>query len=338
VIHVHAPAATSWNFSTGWYGDYVSQSVVNNMVDEGLKRLTGQSTVAAAWQALLPGYAAGNGIAIKVNFNNASCNDSDNIIDGLIEPINALIQGLKAMGVREQDIWVYDAVRPLPDRFRTRCPYSGVRFFDSGCGEEAATFSSSDPNAEVDFGNSNLTSRRITDVIIDASYLINMPIMKDHGISGVTLGFKNHFGTINQVMRAGNDNLHYYISPGDLQHYSSSYSPLVDIYQNPHIKNRTVLIVGDGLYGALGNTNVTPSPWQTFANAAPNSLFFATDPVAIDCVMMDVLYAEPGYHPFKGSGSDDYLKLAAAADLGVFERGDPWGSGYTKIDYQNIEL
>jgi hypothetical protein len=54
--------------------------------------------------------------------------------------------------------------------------------------------------------------------------------------------------------------------------------------------------------------------------------------------MMDVLYAEPGYHPFKGSGSDDYLKLAAAADLGVFERGDPWGSGYTKIDYQNIEL
>jgi hypothetical protein len=295
--------------------------------------------VAAAWRTLLTGYASGQAIAIKVNFNNCStsCSDADNIIDALIEPVNALVRGMKAMGVREEDIWVYDAVRRLPDRFRSRCLYSGVHFFDrSGAGcAEPASFSSNDPNAEVNFAHPSLTPRRLTDVVINATYLINVPIMKDHGIAGVTLGFKNHFGSIDQISGPGNDHLHYYIDPGDSR-YRPGYSPLVDIYVSPHIQDKTVLVVGDGLYGALVNTNVKPSRWSTFENDAPNSLFFAVDPVAIDCVMLDILDAEPVYHP-RGS-TDDYLKLAARAGLGIFERGQPWGSGYSQIDYQKIQL
>lgn len=348
VVHVYAPghddppvpAATSWDFATGWYGDYVNQSVVNDMMDEGLKQLTGQSTVAAAWQTLLPGYAPGKAIAVKVNFNNAgSCTDSDNIIDALIEPINALVRGMKEIGVQEEDVWVFDASRKLPDRFRTRCFYSNVRFFEGGyviCGERA-TFNSSDPNAEVSFDHPNLTARRITDVVVDATYLINMPIMKDHGIAGVTLGFKNHLGTIDRIKGSGDDDLHCYFCPGDSR-YSSNYNPLVDIYLNPHIRDKTALIVGDGLYGSLTNTNLVPRRWSTFGDDAPNSLFLAVDPVAIDCVMFDILDAEPVYHPRWSGKDNDYLELAASAGLGVFERGDPWGSGYSQIDYQKIEL
>jgi hypothetical protein len=341
VVHVHGPDATSWDFSTGWYGDYVNQSVVNDMADEGLKQLTGQPTVAAAWQTLLPGYASGKAIAMKVNFNNShwDCADSDNEIDALVEPVNALIRGIKEIGVQEEDIWVYDALRALPDRFRTRCPYPNVRFFDAyGSCAEPATFNSGDPDAEVNFSHPSLTARRLTDVVINATYLINVPILKDHGIAAVTLGFKNHFGTINVIIRSGDDNLHYYISPGS-SHYSSSYDPQVDIYLNPHIQNKTVLTVGDGLYGAVGaSTNTSPpSQWSTFGDDAPNSLFFAVDPVAMDCVMFDILDAEPGYHPQR-NGGDNYLKLAAGAGLGVFERGDPWGSGYNQIDYLKIEL
>jgi hypothetical protein len=50
--------------------------------------------------------------------------------------------------------------------------------------------------------------------------------------------------------------------------------------------------------------------------------------------MCDLLDAEVGI-------SDEayyYLQLAAAAGLGVFERGDPWDSGYSTIDYVKIEL
>ncbi len=336
VIHLHSTTATSWNFSSGWYGDYVNQSKVTEMVDRGVKEVTGQSTVAAAWSALLPGYAAGKGIAIKVNFNNAQgCSDGDNIIDGLMEPVNALISGMKAAGVREQDIWIYDAIRPIPARFRNRCTAANVHFVDRECAE-TATFVSTDPHASVTFANSSLQARHLADVLINASYLINMPIIKDHGISGVTLGFKNHFGSIKYVIGAGADNLHDFIDPNSSA-FHANYNPLVEINQNTHIRDKTILIVGDGLYGALGNTNVVPTRWQTFGNAACNSLFFSRDPVAMDCVMMDLLYAENGSQP--GSDHvDDYLKLAAAAGLGIYEHGQPWGSGYTNINYARINI
>ena len=38
------------------------------------------------------------------------------------------------------------------------------------------------------------------------------------------------------------------------------------------------------------------------------------------------------------AGADNYLRLANLAGMGVFERGDPWGSGYTSINYQRIEI
>jgi hypothetical protein len=306
------------------------------MVDRGLLELTAQSTVAAAWSTLLPGYAAGKGIAIKVNFNNSNgCSDGDTIIDGLVEPVNALIRGMLLSGVREQDIWIYDALRPIPARFRNRCAYASVHFVDRECAE-TATFDSADPHASVSFGNSNLKSRHLADVLINATYLINMPIIKDHGISGVTLGFKNHFGTLKYVIGAGADNLHDFIDPSHSA-FSANYNPLVEINQNPHIRGKTILVVGDGLYGALGNTNVVPTRWQTFGNAACNSLFFARDPVAIDCVMMDLLYAEHNMQP-GNDHVDDYLKLAAAAGLGVFEHGQPGGAGYTRLKYTRINL
>ncbi len=336
VIHLHSTTATSWNFSTGWYGDYVNQNKVNEMVDRGVKELTGQSTVAAAWQSLLPGYTPGKGIAIKVNFNNSNgCADADNIIDALIEPVNSLVAGMKLIGVREQDIWIYDALRPLPARFRNRCTAPGVHFVASDCAE-TATFDSTAPQAAATFDNPSLQPRHLADVLVNASYLINMPIIKEHGIPGVTLGFKNHFGSIQYVMGQGADNLHDFIEPTNPV-YSANYNPLVELNQNTHIRDKTVLIVGDGLYGGLINTNVVPTRWQSFGDAACNSLFFARDPVAMDCVMMDLLYAEYNAQP-GNDHVDDYLKLAAAAGLGVFEHGEPWGIGYTHIDYARINL
>ncbi len=337
VVHVRDENATSWDFSTGWYGDYVNQEVVNAMVDEGVRQLTGQQSVSEAWHVLVPEYVPGRGIAIKVNLNNASwANAENNVIDAIMEPVNALVRSLVLSGVRENDVWVYDASRPIPDRFRLRCAYPGVRFFDNGAYAESAGFSRTHPDAKVIFGHSSLTDRHITDVLVEATYLINMPIVKDHGISNVTLGFKNHFGSIDTIVRAGEDNLHSYISPGD-PHYSSRYSPFLDLYQNAHIRTKTVLTVGDGLYAAVGNTNVAPSRWSTFGDAAPNSLFFATDCVAVDCVMLDMLDAEPTYHP-RPAGTDDYLVLAAEAGLGTYERGDFWGVGYGEITYVRMDL
>ena len=330
VVHVHSTQATNWDFSTGYYGDYVDQDVVNSMVDQGVMELTGTSTVANAWRALIPNYVSGEAIAIKVNFNNAqSCDDSDNEIDALIHPVNAVVRGLKQIGVAEEDIWVYEAVRNIPNRFVNGCLYSGVQFF-GGC-RQSEGWNSNDPNAVVSFNppsGPTPPSVRIPDVLINATYLINMPILKTHDSAGVSLSFKNHFGTINNP-----GGLHDYIFPG-WSKFNTQYSPLVDIYQNPHVGAKTVLTVGDGLFGAPAGYTAPPVRWTTFDDAAANSLFFANDPVAIDSVMYDFLAAETTIMDH----ADSYLSAAEAAGLGIFEHGDPWDSGYSRIEYVRIDI
>ena len=152
--------------------------------------------------------------------------------------------------------------------------------------------------------------------------------MKLHSFTGWSCAFKNHYGTTVKPSK-----LHPYSSlEGD--YYTADYSPFIDIYNNPHIGGKTILTVADGLFAAF-NRHFPPKVWETFGNDYPKSLLFSTDPVAIDCVMGDLLTTEkPTVDPRAG----DYLVLAANAGLGVHERGDPWGSGYSSIDYQKFEL
>ncbi len=354
VVHVHDTDATAWDGS-GWYGNAVNQTVVGGMLQQGLQDLTGKSAWADIWNDLFSqvqpsGYQVGQKIAIKVNFNNSSqgCDDSDNVIDALPQPVNALVAGLVGAGVDQNDIWIYDATvsgRIIPDRFRTPIlsSYSAVQFYGSdACTGVNPVSHGGHPSLTVQFNDpsGNLSDRLLTDILYNATYLINMPIIKRHGIHPVTLGFKNHFGSLNNIIRAGNDDLHSYISPTNAL-YSPTYSPMVDIFQNPNIKDKTILTVGDALYGAFGATFEPPTSWNSFGDA-PNSLLFAKDAVAIDCVMIDLLVAEG----WVGDNAYHYLFVAQDAGLGTCEGtldnpgGDPWqtpyGSGYSKIDYRRV--
>ena len=333
VVHVHAADATNWDFASEWYGDAVDQERVDAMMALGLTTLTDTTSIPEAWAVLLPDYQPGEKIAVKVNLNNASCPDTDNVIDALIEPVNALIGSLVLAGVHEEDVWVYDAIRAMPARFYSRRQYTQARYFDSaGCADEVASFEYMDDSLRVAFTHPAMqTVRFLTDLLYQATYVINMPILKRHGTHPVTLGFKNHFGSLNNLGGGGDDNPHFYISPTNSR-YDPDHSPLVDIYANSNIAGKTVLTVGDGLFGAPVVAGV-PIPWSSFGDQAPNSLLFARDPVAIDCVMCDLLRAEW----YVGDAAYDYLSLAEQRGLGVFERGEPWGAGYNLLDYIRVE-
>jgi uncharacterized protein (DUF362 family) len=332
VVHVYCPQATDWDFSSGWWGDHVSQGVVSEMVDRGVMELTGRRTRGDAWRALIPSYTPGQRVAIKVNFNNAtSQDDSDNVIDALIEPVNAVVAGLKEIGVAESDVWVYDAVRAIPNRFQSGCDYPGVQF-SGGWGTNHQGFSATERvTFDTPSGSPSLANQRISNVLVNADYLINMPIMKKHCCAWVTLSFKNHFGSIENCAA-----LHGHTFPYE-DNYTSSYNPLVDIYKNQHFSGKTVLTIADGLYGSKGDQSSIPQPWTTFDNDAPNSLFFSQDPVAIDSVMYDFLHAEAGVQDH----GDDYLALAADAGLGVFEHrasdAPPREEWYDEIDYVYVD-
>jgi hypothetical protein len=97
-----------------------------------------------------------------------------------------------------------------------------------------------------------------------------------------------------------------------------------------------VLTIGDGLYGDRKSNANVPERWPVFGNDAPNSLFFSRDPVAVDCVMVDILADAGAVY----SNADDYMRLAADAGLGTYERGDrstPGNPVYQVIDYVRME-
>lgn len=344
VVSVYDPEATNWTYCTTgcpYYGDdvYVDQNVVDEMIERGVMELTGTGSVADAWSAILPDYQVGEKIAIKVNFNTGnSYDDNDAMIDEIPQPINSIIRGLKLIGVQESDIWIYDASRYIPDRFRTRIHFPDVKYFDhygTRAGVTLATFNSSDPSAWIDFSGTGYTgSHKVSDVLVNATYLINVPVFKRHGGAGITLSLKNHLGTVDGFYTGQQNNMHdYFFLSGS--HYSSSSNPLVNINSNQHIKNKTILIIGDALYGSWPENYQPPSKWNSFGLDSPNMMFFSSDPVAVDSVMYDYLRREGSFN----AKSEDILILAANAGLGVHER---WNNNfdrkYSNIDYIEINM
>lgn len=335
VIHVHGESATHWSGESAFW-EHVDQQVVNEMVARGVMALTRTATVADAWRALLPLYQPGQGIAVKVNFNSTlHCNDVKSI-GALSQLVNAVVVGLEQIGVTRSDVWVYDATRALPDWF-VGGGLEGVRYFDrsprgvcrnpAGFSQNAASQIAFYPPPGV-----SVPAEYVTDVVMNAAYLINMPIMKGgHPLAGVTLGFKNHLGTIQDPY-----GLHTLL---DVVHrppgYRTDYNPMVDLLRSPLVGGKTVLTIGDGLF-ASKTVDGPPTPWATFEGKVPNSLFFSRDPVAVDCVMHDFLLAEPGTNV--PDGANQYLRLAMEAGLGVFESVNPHTTPYEQVDYVRVEV
>ncbi|MBI5301167.1 MAG: DUF362 domain-containing protein [Chloroflexi bacterium] len=324
VIHVHDTRATTWSGQPK-YWTFVNQDVVNEMVERGVMTLTNRATVADAWRALLPSYQSGQGIALKVNF----ANGGNGNLDAVVETLNAIVRGLQMIGVQANDVWVFDATHVIPERYVNGCAFTGIRFFDTG-GHERASFDSTAPDAKIVFAPPAevmpLPTIKLTDVLVNATYVINLPIFKGHKSgAGITLGFKNHLGSTN--LPSG---FHPYIFPAGAR-FRTDYNPLVDLYRMSSIRAKTVLTIADGLFTG-DDWNSPAKLMRTFGNQTPNSLFFATDPVALDSVLCDLLDAEWGALP----NADNYLRLASELGLGVFERGDPWGAGYTRIDYRKM--
>ncbi len=357
VVHVRAANATNWT-GGGYFYNGVNQSVVDNMVQTGLQNLTGKSTWPDIWSQLFGrvhagGYAPGQKIAIKVNLNNSyNCYSHSNVIDALPQPLLGLIRGMVAAGVQPGDITIYDSIKTIPSYLRDPivAAYPGVQFVGTnGCPGTIAPGHGKNISLAVTFSDPNhyLQTRYLANVLYDATYVVNMPILKRHSGDDaipVTLGFKTHFGSINRIGgNTGIDDLHQYVSVTGSQ-YRSSYNPLPDIYANPNLKNKTVLTLGDGLFGAFGVGETAQISWSIFGGPA-NSLFFATDPVAADCVMVDHIVAQgllSKAHVY------DYLLYAQRIGLGICQGNSsnpggnplqlPYGSGYTDIEYVRVNL
>jgi hypothetical protein len=315
-----------------WMEENNNQSIIDDMYSKGLKSLTDESTDYDAWDALFKdfnikhdfgeiGYSNGEKIAIKINLNNVYGWDPFNTIDEYEHEdndrdaspyvvISLLDHLVNVVGVNQNDITVYDTSRIIINWFYDRVSplYPYVHYIDAEGGKEGREIAESS-----DFGIhfSDGLFRTLPKCVVDAKYLINMPLLKKHPIqNGITLSGKNLFGTFIEPVA----DLHPYHQSGLIL---NNPTPQTDLLAHEHIGGKTLLYIGDGTFGTLqDHCTICKFNMFPFNDDWTNSLFFSQDPIAIDSVMFDFLNFE-GPSPIEGS--QNYLHQSAEPMLNQYD-------------------
>jgi len=133
-------------------------------------------------------------------------------------------------------------------------------------------------------------------LIEQCTKVINLPVLKDHGICGVTLGLKNFFGAIHNPNK-------YHDNVGD---------PFIaDLNTISFIRDKTVLTIADGLVAQYEGGPPYMPQWTWPLGA----LLLSTDPVALDYVGWQILEkkrAEKGLPSLEEAGRKPQYILTAA--------------------------
>jgi hypothetical protein len=205
--------------------------------------------------------------------------------------------------------------QPIFTRIRANSnpQFQAVKFlvgtdFDEG-GRLSATPDMANP---IQFSKADVPVGYLAAQVNAAKYLINMALLRPHGMAGVTLIGKNHFGSVYFPNEGGG------WSPRTLHNSVlrtqavGSYNALVDLMGHRQLGGKTMLYMLDGLYSAEQNEgNVIK--WASFNDHWASSLMMSQDPVAIDSVGIDVLRNEPNATQVRGN-VDNYLHEAAQAN------------------------
>jgi len=347
VVWAHDPSATPWEGpgkGYWWESPHTNQDVVDDMMSGAIRRLTGTGSDREAWRALIQhfnqthghgnaGYKHGEKVTIKVNL--VGCITGSKAVDrqsydlvGWRDYMNASPQMIRALlrqlvhaaGVPQQDISVGDPLCLFPNQYYDplHSEFPNVHYLDHDGGN------ASHPRTPVQFSSIPVHwSSRPTGVAQDfvpvsyaeAKYFINMANLKAHSGAGVTLCGKNHFGSLFRTPpQKGYYDMHGSMlgkalaSPG-------RYRAVVDLMGHEHTGGKTMLYLIDGLYSGVHSMDHSPRKWYTapFNGQWTSSLLASQDPVAIDSVAYDFLWAEWDDHA-RLSGADDYLHEAALAD------------------------
>jgi len=334
VVWIRDPEATGWDGSTGswWDDNNTDQKTVDVMISKTIQGLTGRSSDSQAWDALFKyfnkskvlgevGYRKPEKIAIKLNMNQDRQagwtpdigNPSPHVVYSLVDQL------INKAGVPGSAITLFDATRSIGDpiynkiRGNPDADFQSVRFVVSpdraGNGRIAAVHDTSNPL------HTRAGTAYLPKCVTEASYLINLALMRAHTLFGMTLCGKNHFGTTYFPNDRG-------WSPSPLHKYGNrrdpmgSYNCLVNLNGHEHLGGKTLLYMVDALYPARNQTG-SVIRFASFDNDWFSSIFVSQDMVAIDSVGLDFLRNEQVLNPkvVDVTGNpDNYLHEAALAD------------------------
>jgi uncharacterized protein (DUF362 family) len=249
-------------------GNRVSQPVVHDMLERGLKELTGENSTQAAFAKFVEPKDV---VGIKINPSGApACCSSP-------ELVREIIEGLRLAGVPLRNIVIYDRFGYEIDlgSYQTLMP-PGIEIF--GVQDGLLDASGYDANVYCDmnfFGEWETRSYMASIVATRLDKIINVPTLKDHSAAGVTGCLKNvAYGTFNNVARSHKEP------------YSFT-NPLIGVMCTVEpLRSKVVLNIMDGMRMVWHGGPLTQN--QDFISQT-GLLLMSTDPVAMDTIELEAI-------------------------------------------------
>jgi hypothetical protein len=255
---------------------------VKQMVQRGMQELTGAPSWQDAWRSM---FEKGDVVGIKVSPVGGPklCSDAS--------VLNSIIDGLNAAGVPNRDIVVFNRYReeavaagidkwaPADVRFdaasaRYTNNQLGMKGYDENHYMELAIVKPGDNPNDPHCRRSYLANIVSTQV----NKVINLPVLKHHQSAGVTITLKNmSHGFVNNVNRS-------HTTP--TANACGIFIP--SVVSMPIIREKVVLHVVDAVKASYhGGPSGRPRYfWE------PKTLYFGTDPVALDKTGLKVIDAK----------------------------------------------
>lgn len=248
----------------------IEPAVVREMMDRGMRALTGESSATLAWRRF---FEPSDVVGVKVNAGGHPWVVSSHAI------VAETVRQLLAVGVPASQIVVFERFQNQLDNvdYAATLP-AGVAVHAPERNNRRSENRLYDPDAyvEVDFFGEDDTRSNLTRLVTQRlTKIVNIPNMKDHGASGATGCLKNiAYGAFSNVARS------HHLAQTHTRTFVGTLAAVEPL------RSRTVLQIMDGLRAVWHGGPFARTPRYVFC---PRRLLFGTDPVAIDRLLLDVI-------------------------------------------------
>ncbi|ODS33459.1 MAG: hypothetical protein SCARUB_01431 [Candidatus Scalindua rubra] len=263
-------------------------SFISRVIDNSLIKITDTNKPLDAWRKL---FSEKDIVGIKLNCL------AGRRFSPHVEIIEAVINGLRSAGVKEGNIIIFERFsKELKDAgFNIRKNKDGLKCF--GTDELPASGYDSQPQVIGSVGScfSQIVSSYCTAIV-------NVPVLKDHDLAGVSIGMKNFFGIIHNPNKYHDGNCNPYIA---------------DLNTHPYIKDKLRLIICDALTAQYNGGPAFKPQWAWDYRG----ILVGIDPVALDLIGTQIIEEkrkDVNLPSLKEAGREPkYIKTAAKLGLGV---------------------
>lgn len=268
----------------------IDRAKVSALLDSAMAALSPAKDAGAAWRAL---FRPSDVVAIKVNCLAGPPLSSH---PDLVEPIVAALRQHVGLSERSTIVYDRDSGELAAAGFERGKGYRRLGTDEVGYDAE--------PTTVLQAGS--CYSRIISE---QATAILNVPVLKDHDLAGLSGALKNHFGSIHNPNKLHTDHCTPYVA---------------DVNCAPYIRDKHRLVVCDGLLTCYdGGPGYKPG-----TTIAYGAILVAVDPVAADAVafsLIEALRKEHDLPPIAGSDrAPRYIEVAADGRhaLGVADLGE----------------